>query len=713
MKCKVCGRELDPQKSYCDKCGTPVGMNSASSEFSWNTIDFPKPKAVHDIDMQWGEGPKPAQKTSADLSEGFVTHKQPEPKTQTQPQQVFVNPQPQPQPQQPAAPQTVQYVQAPMTWTMPSAAWNMPQPQQVVIPQPYNVQPQVVQTQTPVISAMPQMPAQIPAQMYTQPLYVTQPMPVVQVVQAPAPAPVQTQANIDYKQAYSDALDHTVDPRVNKMPVAPAAVKNPVNVDTWLDTQLENATPVSNDKFFTFHKKNEDFQKLLDEEYQRYKNKYDTNAESLKQTQILTAAEVIQKAKDEVRPVLDDVRRADRSSANYTKPSAPTQTMVFDGNALKKAAAKYNASKASVTDNFFNGEPITEFDKMLQEGTTDANELGDSTLAISNAQLRKEINDVAKKVEEAYGNAPVKANGKKETPAVEKFDLSKLEAYDKAKRKQQLENMASARDSFFNREEEELDEETKSNQELKSIFDEWDKERQISEERKPRKKSRFGKFIFTVIFLIALFAAVDMTCLKFLPGKSITTFFENVNYKILELYGQVTGKEVVKPEENPTEQTAQEKAAASVNKNIEIITFDTESSKFVSTGEYGINNLGSKTVETDETIICELTKVIVAYNSSWVDYVNVGEDISCFDYLKTDGEAFREASNFNRLGKQEVFKKLNIGEMRKDNNFYYVFSSELIRVTIGNTTNDVPDNIIYKMALVGDVYKIVECVSYN
>ena len=269
MKCKVCGRELNPNKNYCEKCGTPIKESiSVDGEFSWNTIDFPKPKKMQDIKMQWPDMNKPADRgtyMTKDASEGFVAKAG---KENPQPEPIKQNVQQEPAPMQQAS---VQYASPQMTWTMPSTQWVVQQPVQTV-------QPVYVTQPMPAVTTTMQMP-----QLNLNPLQNTVSIPVTQI--APMQAPVQSvplQANVQtapMPNVTPEMMQRTM-PTNPDVPYAAAGIKNPIDVDNWLDEQLKDSKP-SEEKFFTFYKKNEDFQKLLDEEYENYKKKFDTNATSL------------------------------------------------------------------------------------------------------------------------------------------------------------------------------------------------------------------------------------------------------------------------------------------------------------------------------------------------------------------------------------------------------------------------------------------------
>lgn len=324
MKCRLCGYEIGGGKDYCPMCGTKVldqaktNFSAASTEIAWNTKDFPKPKQVEDIEMNWGNGFKSFM--AQDASEGFVSVEKtasaaPKPQFTAKKADPFELPTQMQQNQQPTfiSSQTKQPVykyQPTATSTpvrpapvqpRPQAPVSAPQPQpQVQIPQA----PQMQMPTPPVRQSAPQpnfdawkMPPQeeppVPL-WYTQnftasgvmktgpafPLQQTQPMPPVQpVVQTPImaqpmqQAPVMPQAVTAQQAAaaFSAAVpDATIEfMRVDApQPVFPQEYVSPEaykpNYDN-IPTQAQKAP----EQFNTFVAKNEEFQALLDREYAR------------------------------------------------------------------------------------------------------------------------------------------------------------------------------------------------------------------------------------------------------------------------------------------------------------------------------------------------------------------------------------------------------------------------------------------------------------
>jgi len=775
MKCRVCGRELDPTKSYCDKCGSPVNLSDSkdSGEFSWNTLDFPKPKKPKDIEISWPDMNRGRNNfMSVDASEGFVpsaggfTAPEKAPAADPVVQQGFVRPQSAPQsvqqspqpsqtqnfvpPQgfaqqgfvqpQSVQPQPVQqpqsFSQPQMSWTMPMSAWSLPAQQQVVMPQPVQqtqsfvtpqgfVQPQPVQqpqsyTQPVYVAPVyvPQQPAA--AQVQPQPLYVTQSVPQTtlmpgiqmpqgapQVVQQPvqqAAVPVQTQ------------LPRYETPVLNQT----AEETKKADIDDWLSEQLSDRT--ADDRFFTFTRQGEDFQKQLDAQYEKYRSKYEEEP-----------------AKPERRPQPDIEVPASKVPAK----KAPEQTIIFEGENRKAVIPQNTEEMSKVSDSLFSGgEPLTDFDRMIVNGTTDPEDLGDSTLAISKERLREEIEEVSKKVEEAYSTVIESTDGLKDG------------------KQKRLEAMAAARAAFFAAADAALDDDDSGKtgkeaaplkeeepaapaeeilraeapaeedavsqlippmeetiqagvsdntfrtsvpqQDINDLFEKWDR---AYEEEEPEPKKKRHPFL-TLIIIILLFVLADFLVLRFMSDGPVRGFFNKVNTKVEETVDTVKNKFSKKPaEENPLIA-----AAAEVNEHIGQITFDGSKSKYNANTQYDYGeDLKNSEAVNDEEILKKVVRTVVGYNSSWISYVNTTTDLSCLNYLKTDGRAYRAAATFDGLGKiTEEYKKLNIGEIRASDDFVYVFTDESIVIKEGGSGTTVNSKMLYRLQLVNEDYKIID-----
>jgi len=244
MKCRVCGYEFDPEKTYCPMCGTKVIAEVSRSfdkttEMAWNTKDFPKPKELEDIDMNWGKGMKSFM--TQDASEGFVSIEKPQfdnpvPKKEEDPFEL-----PGAMRAEKPAYEAASYEKGNVSSSFD--AWKMP-PQEELPKTPLwytqNFTASGVMKTGPAFPIaqgdQPQAPVMPTAATAAAALSASMPDATIQYMRVDPPKPVYTPDYDSYKPDYESA------PAVTE--------KKP-------------------EKFNTFITKNEEFQKLLDREYER------------------------------------------------------------------------------------------------------------------------------------------------------------------------------------------------------------------------------------------------------------------------------------------------------------------------------------------------------------------------------------------------------------------------------------------------------------
>ncbi|MDD2189335.1 MAG: zinc ribbon domain-containing protein [Eubacteriales bacterium] len=118
---------------------------------------------------------------------------------------------------------------------------------------------------------------------------------------------------------------------------------------------------------------------------------------------------------------------------------------------------------------------------------------------------------------------------------------------------------------------------------------------------------------------------------------------------------------------------------------------------------------GSEPIYYDQSIV----GTIIAFDSQWIDYVNTGNK-SVFDLLKKDSKAYQRAVSFSKVGKvKETFKLLEIGEIRKGSNGFYVWVYEEMQVTEAGKIRDINYNWIYYLEPVEGEMKIVNYLNFR
>ena len=262
MKCRVCGYEVEEGASHCPMCGTRVLSASADKEFgeiSWNTKDFPKPKEMEDIEMSWPalnsftrqipvseekieealDKKEPLTVMSEDASEGYVSR--PTPAEEKPAERSYV------------PPMSVATMEV-RTSNVPPEARSKDEPP---LPEYWYAQKF---TATGIMKTGPAWPM---APGSTKPGYPT--TATIESMTLSDPVPLMSAGNDESEGpgfTLEDILEEYSEP--SKTPAEPAAVHTFANVKAPEPVPAAPAVPID-----TLRQKNEEFQKLLDREYDR------------------------------------------------------------------------------------------------------------------------------------------------------------------------------------------------------------------------------------------------------------------------------------------------------------------------------------------------------------------------------------------------------------------------------------------------------------
>ncbi len=91
----------------------------------------------------------------------------------------------------------------------------------------------------------------------------------------------------------------------------------------------------------------------------------------------------------------------------------------------------------------------------------------------------------------------------------------------------------------------------------------------------------------------------------------------------------------------------------------------------------------------------ELAKLLVEFDSSWFDYGSKG-DLKVFEYMKTESPIYLQSKSFSKAGQvTELFDSLEIGEMRKTEKGFYIWAKETIKVPEATGEIIKTENCIY------------------
>ena len=257
----------------------------------------------------------------------------------------------------------------------------------------------------------------------------------------------------------------------------------------------------------------------------------------------------------------------------------------------------------------------------------------------------------------------------------------------------------------------------------------------LKAEKKPKKpkKHRCRKFLLILILLALIFEVAVVGLRTFAPDSEWTKTASDVEKMVvdqaidfgnaakqfvidnLEKLGfDMTSKETDIPDAEDVEPKLDlGSLVAQYNKNIKSIS-ESPTLGYKSTGEYEIEGLDAMAVVEDIDMKEAVYACLISFNSKWVDYVNKGEDKSCLDLLKADGEAYRSALNFSKIGLiEEEFESLTLGEIRRVENEYYVFVREQISVTENGDTSLSSYSWLYHLEDIAGEKKIVDYTAFN
>ncbi|WBW94732.1 hypothetical protein [Oceanirhabdus sp. W0125-5] len=87
---------------------------------------------------------------------------------------------------------------------------------------------------------------------------------------------------------------------------------------------------------------------------------------------------------------------------------------------------------------------------------------------------------------------------------------------------------------------------------------------------------------------------------------------------------------------------------------------------------------------------------VVRFNELWLEYVNKG-NTEVYNSVLKDSEAYKDIKSFNRNGLKEEFKTFEIGEVRNFNDYYYVWTHEVIEESRNGEVTLREYNWIYKL----------------
>lgn len=471
--------------------------------------------------------------------------------------------------------------------------------------------------------------------------------------------------------------------------------------------------PEELDKFLTFSRKNEEFQKLLDREYERLHQGPDTDSFPWEEDDM-----VDDQAPEES---FEEVEAPQEQPLEKEEPSAPEPIQVAD-NEYDTQIGEMQAARASL----FSQE-------IIQDNET-----------------------IQKKYGQPEDEAAPVPEQKEEVPAesAETELVTPVES---------LESLESVQPEPLPEVTEEIIPEMPISEEapqepvaaiLKELAEDMQKEELAEEEP---KKGWPGKVLLIVIAIILVFEILLLGIRYFAPQSDAARAIGEGQRKVAVVVGgwvdaigdlfsgdekeDPQDLETLKPDDEDPDQEVQEKPAPNPepeadkekliavqqanNKNIESIKANDDLA-YVAGRDYGLTDLNKSqpltnniwfTKEDGEAVYYDASIIgtLISFNSHWIDYVN-GDDSNnskVLDVVKANSKAYDNAVSFSKVGKiKETFKGLEIGEIRQGEKGFYLWVREEIQIEEGGRVTDKTYRWIYYLEPENGQMKIVNYYKF-
>lgn len=442
------------------------------------------------------------------------------------------------------------------------------------------------------------------------------------------------------------------------------------------------STGDSIDKFYTFSKKNEEFQKLLDKEYERLKK---GRLESIDAPNLGNL---------EIKPVEEGAETG-----------------------LGKLFSETTMGQASN----LTVQPIKE-EEINQELE---NPFWSKVIVHEKAEIEKETSEITPEKQ-----VPTE----EQIPIVEKSEETKIaELNGEEDGKNSTEGVAK-----------EITEEPK----VEAVVLPWDEAyppmQAFVDEDANRKKASPVK-VFLIILIVLILAEIGILGIKyFLPNSGAATFINErlgIAANWVDLLTKQEDSE--KPEKQSVKSTDEEvkqvnapvkteqerdlndvlKSLLVYNDNIKKISIN-DTLVYDAKKDYENDDL-NQSVPISENVwyqdkegkdVCydsEIMKTVIRFDSLWIDYLNQKNN-DILKMTKEKSKAYYYVKNYTKVGKiSETFNSLELGEMRKGENTYYIWVHENYDVTEKGQTGKRNYDYVYYLEPVGQELKIVDYKKIN
>ncbi len=273
-----------------------------------------------------------------------------------------------------------------------------------------------------------------------------------------------------------------------------------------------------------------------------------------------------------------------------------------------------------------------------------------------------------------------------------------------------------------------------------------------ADEQKKRKGTGCGTAFLLVLILVLLAIGAIFGLRAFAPDLGVTQQTYQWQESILDLFHKSEAPTQPQPQADlaaNTEQTQQGsmdpapeqpeqtepvivhepaadgdaliEAQLPANDNIKLVQFNPNLA-FNPSGNYSKEILDSKgdwdnywySKEDGTPVYYDQSAVatVIAFDSAWNDYVN-GVDQDVLDLVKADSPAGQYVRNFSKVGKvHQDFELLQIGEIRRSGDDFFLWTYEEISETSNGTTSQKQYHWVYQLEAADKAMQIVNYTRY-
>ncbi len=510
------------------------------------------------------------------------------------------------------------------------------------------------------------------------------------------------------------------------------------------------------DRFFTFSRKNEEFQRLLDREYEKF-NRHSTDPLFSEDD-----AEKAENSETDQDVVLENQVAEDQTTEGQTDEDQTTEGQTDEDQSTENQTPE-NLTAEKIT-------PETDKETYFEP----LEEMAKARAAFFGEDLIKDNESIIKKLEPEEDSEDEEAAVIEEAAAAEEAVVVEAEAELKTEAdddseaidKEEALTVAEAKSAIDEPETLSSAEEQSNNDDAGPPpylyaglldLDDIPQEQFGTEDEGGNKKHRGAQI---ALIIIAIILAIEISILAiryFAPESTATKVINDTQTRIINVVtgwfginGSDSGNpsdeetnpgaEIEEPGENsepsgdigsnlpePDPAPMEDKGAliaTQLDKNANILWVgNNDDLSFVEGRNYGLADLNnSKPIENniwmqkdDEVVYYDRSVVgtIIAFDSQWIDYVNGGSK-DVLNLLKKGSKAYENAIGFSKIGKvKENFKVLQIGEIRQGADGFYVWVHEEIQITEKGVTTDKSYNWIYYLEPIDGKLNIVNYFKFK